>query len=90
MFVKDEGYDSFKHARGINSRTDEFKVRVGPIFKLIEKEVFKLPCFIKKVPLDRRAEYILDMMGETGPFLVSDYTAFESLFTRDIMSRVEM
>lgn len=90
MFVKDEGYDTFKHARGINSRTDEFKVRVGPIFKLIEREVFKLPCFIKKIPLDQRAEYILSMMGENGPFLVSDYTAFESLFTREIMSRVEM
>lgn len=90
MFVKDEAYDEKKHARGINSRTDEFKVRVGPIFKLIEREVFKLPCFIKKIPLDQRANYIMDLLGKDGPFLVSDYTAFEALFTRDIMKKVEM
>ncbi len=90
MFVKDEGYDSFKNARGINSRSDEFKVRVGPIFKLIEKEVFKLPCFIKKIPINERVNYIKDMMGIHGPFMVSDYTAFESLFTKEIMSAVEM
>lgn len=90
MFVKDEGYDSFKNARGINSRSDEFKVRVGPIFKLIEKEVFKHPCFIKKIPINERAEYIKSKLGETGPFLVSDYTAYESLFTREMMKAVEM
>lgn len=90
MFVKDEGYDSFKHSRGINSRSDEFKCRVGPIFKLIEKEVFKLPCFIKKIPIAERPGYIMEMLGDTGPFLVSDYTAYESLFTREIMSNVEM
>lgn len=90
MFVKDEGYDDWKHSRGINSRSDEFKCRVGPIFKLIEKEVFKLPCFIKKVPISERSDYIVDMLGETGPFLVSDYTAFESLFTFEVMKAVEM
>lgn len=57
-FIKDETYPSYKHARGINSRTDEFKTLVGPVIKLIEKEVFKLHWFIKKIPVRERPSYI--------------------------------
>lgn len=53
-FMKDETYPEYKHARAINSRSDEFKTLVGPIFKLIEKELFKLDWFIKKVPVKDR------------------------------------
>jgi hypothetical protein len=34
-FMKDEPYVAYKHARAINSRSDEFKCAVGPTFKLI-------------------------------------------------------
>jgi len=89
-FPKDETYPEFKHIRGINSRTDAFKIKVGPIFKAIEKIVYSHPSFIKHVPVHLRPQYIvgmLDMVG--GKFLATDYTAFESLFIKEIMRSVE-
>lgn len=89
-FMKDECYPEWKHARAINSRTDEFKCTVGPIFKLIEKEVFQLPWFIKKVPIHDRPKYILERLYVPGSkYMATDYTAFESLFTADLMKACE-
>jgi len=91
-FMKDEGYaaDEFKHARGINSRTDAYKMAVGPLFKLIEEEVFKLPEFIKKVPVAERAKYIMDRLYREGAtYIATDYTSFEALFTRKFMEVCE-
>lgn len=36
-FMKDEHYTDFKHARGINSRSDQFKCFSGPIFRLLRR-----------------------------------------------------
>lgn len=89
-FIKDESYSEFKHARGINSRTDEFKCAVGPIFKAIEREVFKLPQFIKHVPVADRPKYIKDRLSRGGGRLfATDYTSFESLFVPELMTAVE-
>jgi hypothetical protein len=89
-FVKDETYSEFKHARGINSRTDEFKCFVGPIFKLIEAEVYKDEHFIKHIPVRDRPAAIYSRLHRPGAtYLASDYTAFESLFVREIMNCVE-
>jgi len=91
-FMKDEGYaaEEYKHARGINSRTDEYKCAVGPIFKLIETEVFKHPAFIKKVPVDQRASYIMERIyREGGTYIATDYTSFEALFTKRLMAACE-
>lgn len=80
-FVKDETYPTFKHARAINSRTDEFKTLVGPIFKLIEKEVFAHSCFIKKIPVSQRPQYILDLLESEGcSYMATDFTSFEAHF----------
>ncbi len=90
-FVKDEFYPDFKHARAINSRTDEFKCAVGPIFKLIEKKVFALDYFIKKIPVSERPKYIMDMLARAGyEYDAADYTSFESLFTAPLMEACEM
>lgn len=90
-FVKDETYVDFKHARAINSRTDEFKCMVGPIFKLISDELFKLPWFIKKVPIDLRPEDIIDVMAEVGAkYVTTDYTSFEAHFDPLLMEDCEM
>lgn len=89
-FMKDETYTKYKHARGINSRMDAFKCLVGPIFKLIEKEVFKRKEFIKNVPVAERPNVIASevfMSGE-GAY-ATDYEAFESLFTKDLMEACE-
>jgi len=85
-FVKAEVYPTFKHARPINSRSDEFKISVGPIFKLIETEVYKHPAFIKHVPVNERADYVSRMLYSPGSvYLATDYTSFESLFDAELM-----
>jgi hypothetical protein len=89
-FMKDETYSEYKHARAINSRSDEFKCAVGPIFKLIEKQVFKNEAFIKKIPVDQRPQYIIDRLYAPGArYSATDYTSFESLFTQQLMECVE-
>jgi hypothetical protein len=79
-FIKDESYPTWKPPRGINSRTDEFKAVVGPLFKRIDHRIFANPWFIKTVPVVDRPAYILDRLGVVGPYAVSDYSAFESNF----------
>lgn len=89
-FMKDETYVAYKHARGINSRSDEFKCIVGPIFKLIEGEVYKIHHFIKHVPVADRPRVISERLDKLGAkFMATDYTAFESLFTAELMEACE-
>jgi hypothetical protein len=89
-FMKDETYPSFKHARGINARHDRFKLEVGPIFKLMEEEVYKLPWFIKHVPVALRPAHIRDRLYALGrKYFATDYTAFEALFTKELMEACE-
>jgi hypothetical protein len=89
--IKDESYVEYKINRWINSRQDAFKVRCGPIFSAIEKETFKLPYFIKYVPVDQRPAYIKERLLKEGMFYHStDYTSFESLFTPTLMRNCEM
>jgi len=89
-FIKDETYPEYKHARGIYSRSDEFKCFVGPFFKLIEEEVYKHPAFIKHIPVADRPRYILDLLGGEGSAEATDYTAFESQFRAIVMHAVEV
>jgi len=89
-FMKDEVYPTYKHARAINSRHDYFKCRVGPIFKAIEKVIYANPHFIKHVPVKDRANYIFNMLFVPGAkYIATDYTAFESLFTKELMESCE-
>lgn len=90
-FVKDEFYTEFKHPRLINSRHDMYKVAVGPYFKHIESELFKLPWFIKKIPVNMRASYIMQRLYRpNGTYIATDYTAYETHFTKEMMLDVEM
>lgn len=90
-FMKDETYAEYKHARGINSRSDEFKVFSGPIFRLIEKKIFAAPEFIKKVPVAQRPAYIKERLYTPGgKYFSSDYTSYEALFESWIMEACEM
>jgi hypothetical protein len=88
-FMKDECYPEYKHARAINSRTDEFKTLVGPIFRLIEKELFQLHWFIKKIPVADRPKYLADKIGWGSKFIATDHTAYEAHFTAEIMESCE-
>jgi hypothetical protein len=89
-FIKKEHYATYKHCRGIYSRSDEFKCFVGPYFKLIEEEVYKLPQFIKHVPVADRPSYIREYLIGIGATEATDYTAFESQFNAELMELVEM
>jgi hypothetical protein len=91
MFMKDEHYPDYKHARAINSRTDEFKTYVGPFFSRIEKVVFELDHFIKRVPFKDRADYVINKLYRPGAIYYStDYTSFEAMFTDQMMLDCEM
>jgi len=89
-FMKKERYLTWKHARGIYSRTDEFKCMVGPIFHAIEKVVFKHPWFIKKVPIKDRPSYIRDRLYAAGSvYSNTDYTSYEASFSKKLMEACE-
>lgn len=89
-FIKNETYPLPKHARAIYSRTDEYKTIVGPIFKLIEEQVYKLPYFVKHIPVADRPKYICEYLNTRGKAAATDYTSFESVFTPEIMLAVEL
>lgn len=90
-FMKDEAYDEFKQPRGIYSRSDRYKVEVGPVFKQIEKVVFSLPYFIKKIPVAERPNYIMDKVYREGwSYGISDYSSFEAGFKSEFMDICEM
>lgn len=90
-FIKDETYPSYKYPRAINSRTDAFKIRVGPIFKLIENQIYKLHWFIKHVPVDERCNVIRNDCYQDGATIIgTDYTAFEAIFIKLMMMSCEM
>lgn len=88
-FMKDEFYLEYKYPRGIYSRIDEFKVLVGPIFKLIEKELTKLDCFVKKISIHDRIKHIKKIFEGHSKVYVTDYTSFEGSFSKSIMEEVE-
>jgi len=96
-FVKDEGYPTYKFARGIFSRTDFFKVFCAPYFKAIEEVIFKRKEFIKKVPVLSRPQYILDnfllnaSLGDDLEMhtLNTDYSSYECSFSKEMMESCE-
>lgn len=90
-FMKAEVYPEYKHARGINARHDVFKCLFGPLCKLIEDQLYKDPSFIKHVPVADRGRYIMDRLYRPGAtYIATDYTAFETLFTKEIMNTCEV
>lgn len=89
-FVKDEFYPEFKHARVINSRSDEFKCAFGPWIKAIENIVYQCPEFIKHIPVRDRPAYIESRLRMIGAkYFWADFTAFESHFTPEILKEIE-
>lgn len=89
-FGKREQYPQFKHARCINARNDKYKVLVGPIYRAIEKAVFKKPDFIKKIPVDERPQYIMDRLYALGALYgITDFSRFEASFIREVQLACE-
>lgn len=90
-FIKDEAYPEYKSPRGIMSRSDQFKVLVGPLIKQIENLVYQLPQFIKHVPIIDRPNFIKERFSKNFKKYnyTSDYTAFESHFVKSLMEDIE-
>lgn len=89
-FVKSESYPELKFARMINSRCDAFKAWSGPMFKSIEEVVYQLAPFIKHVPVPDRPERINSLRQSGRRYFMSDFTAFESHFTKRFMRACEL
>lgn len=89
-FVKSEFYTEWKHARMINSRHDSFKAWSGPMFKAIEDVVYQIPEFIKHVPVPDRPSKIERMVQAGRRYYATDFTAFESHFTPEVMDACEL
>lgn len=104
-FIKQESYGRFKPARGINSRSDRFKVFSGPFFKLMEKQVYHQGCldssgrfcegdmcpFIKHIPVPDRPLFMSRYFeGCSGPFYETDYSQFEKHFLPEVMHSLEL
>jgi hypothetical protein len=96
-FIKDEPYPEYKYARMINSRTDSFKIAVGPIFAQISKLVFGMKFLgrdfgplIKYVPVADRPVVLRDLLTDwMDSYQVTDYSSFEAHFTEEIMETCE-
>jgi hypothetical protein len=85
-FVKLESYPFFKFPRGIHARDDWIKSWIGPIIKEIEEQVYKLPQFIKHVPVADRPRYVQQNVETAGcVYVATDYSAFESSFHPELM-----
>jgi len=90
LFTKEEYYPEYKHHRGIWARCDKAKAVMGPFFRQIEKVLFTLPYFIKKIPKNERPQYINEFMNSNLlQFQGTDYTSFESHFTTEMMDDCE-
>lgn len=78
-FIKREFYSTLKNLRFINSRTDIFKVYLGPYIRLIEDQFFQLPHFIKHHQV-LEIPSLIDKLKTFKYFVQTDYTSFESGF----------
>jgi len=90
-FVKDESYDVYKFCRGIYSRSDYAKCLFGPLVASVSDKVFDLDWFIKKIPVVDRPAAIYNKLHKEGKhdYQFTDYTAFESHFTPELMRSCE-
>jgi len=87
-FVKREFYEEPKHLRYINSRSNRFKARVGPIIKKIEHAMYEIPYFVKGKIIDQLPLDIIKLKNYPY-FLETDYSAFESGFSPPYTDAVE-
>lgn len=92
-FIKDETYPDYKHSRLINAGSDARKLFCGPLVRYMEKyttDTEYFPEFVKHVPVSQRGKYVMDRLFREGHiYVATDYSSFESHFTRELMDAVE-
>lgn len=80
-FEKEETYTDFKFPRNIQPLDLAINMLMGPIDKAIEKQVFALPCFIKKVPEHLRVDHLATQVCGIAQMVTwTDYTSMESQY----------
>lgn len=85
-FVKNEPYEEPKHLRGIYSRHDDYKCRVGPYFKKFGDKLFALKWFIKKISKPDHPQVITDRLSKFAKYFCTDFSQFEATFVRQLLS----
>lgn len=95
-FQKEEHYPGYKFPRSINSRSDFFKVLVGPIFDAMGNKVFHYKKgtdpspFIKLVPVRDRPLVVKTHLYKDGAkYYVTDASSFEAHFDPQMMGACE-
>jgi hypothetical protein len=75
------------------SREDRFKIWAGPIVKKIEDVVYADPHFVKHCPVHLRPAYVSEQLGAVPDapqnYVATDYTAYESHYTSDVMRAID-
>lgn len=90
-FGKDEQYSDYKHLRTINARDDVGKVLLGPYIHAMEKFVFQTASFVKKIPVEKRFEYLVSQLDAPGrDAQYTDHTAYESVFSSQVVEAVTL
>jgi hypothetical protein len=86
---KQEFYTERKPNRFINARTDKAKAAIGPIFEAIGRKVNGLKWFVKHIPFLERPKALQSVLFRKLKYVITDYTSFESHFTKELMETVE-
>lgn len=93
-FLKPELLDEGKHARGIISRSDVFKARVGGATHEMEQEVFhRCPLakyFVKGTSPEEFPRLMDDVASRFPMLLETDYSSFEGSFSLEYQQHVEV
>lgn len=84
-FAKNENYPEPKHLRGIYSRHDDYKVRVGPFFKKFGDRLFALDWFIKKISVPARPTSLLEKLQRFRTIFCTDFSQFEATFVKPLL-----
>lgn len=88
-FIKEEWYKTWKHARGIYSREDEYKCGAGPAIRPAEKIVFSRPAFIKKIPVNERPSYVYNRLYAHGAtYYQTDFESLESCYRPQVFTDI--
>lgn len=85
-FIKREGYEKPKNARGINSYTDESKVLIGRFQHAIDKKLFSTKWFVKGKNPNTWPGLLRERFGDNG-VMGTDFTSFEA-HHRDVFADV--
>ena len=89
-FIKSEAYPELKWSRTIRARSKKGGIPgvYARVNKVLEKSLFKLRCFIKKVKFPDRPAYMENKFYDSQ-LVMSDFTGYEGLFTKSVQQVIQ-